>query len=154
MINHKLNHFCICFWQRWAVTTITFAFQKGDEIKILQKRENRVIQIPGPESFEPSTTPAFYWMDRGVITLITLLRIPYLCHFGSTSFVLPIWPKYCILNRVIRVVWLVAEPKYLVTTEIQMSAIFGPNSMLPKQLGFVWLKLLWAFLVRGCSDPF
>ena len=26
-------------------------------------------------------------------TLITLLRVPYLCHFGSTSFVLPIWPK-------------------------------------------------------------
>ena len=36
-------------------------------------------------------------------TLITLLRIPYLCHFGSTSFVLLIWPKYGILNRVIRV---------------------------------------------------
>ena len=32
-------------------------------------------------------------------TLITLLRIPYLCHFGSTSFVLPIRPK----NRVMRV---------------------------------------------------
>ena len=30
-------------------------------------------------------------------TLITLLRIPYLCHFGSTSFVLPIQPKYSIL---------------------------------------------------------
>ena len=27
-------------------------------------------------------------------TLITLLRIPYLCHFGSSSFVLPIQPKY------------------------------------------------------------
>jgi hypothetical protein len=26
-------------------------------------------------------------------TLITLLRVPYLCHFGSTSFVLPIRPK-------------------------------------------------------------
>ena len=30
-------------------------------------------------------------------TLITLLRVPFLCHFGSTSFVLPIRP----LNRVI-----------------------------------------------------
>ena len=41
---------------------------------------------------------------RDKTTLITLLRIPYLCHFGSTSFVLPIWPKYGILiNRVIRV---------------------------------------------------
>ena len=29
-----------------------------------------------------------------LLTLITLLRVPYLCHFGSTSFVLPIWPKY------------------------------------------------------------
>ena len=37
-------------------------------------------------------------------TLITLLRILCLCHFGSTSFVLPIRPKYGILNRVIRVV--------------------------------------------------
>jgi hypothetical protein len=35
--------------------------------------------------------------------LITLLRILYLCHFGSTNFVLPIRPKYGILNRVIRV---------------------------------------------------
>ena len=26
-------------------------------------------------------------------TLITLLGVPYLCHFGSTSFVLPIQPK-------------------------------------------------------------
>ena len=36
-------------------------------------------------------------------TLITLLRVPYLCHFGSTSFVLQIRPKYGTLNRVIRV---------------------------------------------------
>ena len=36
-------------------------------------------------------------------TLITLLRVPYLCHFRSTSFVLPIRPKYHTLNRVIRV---------------------------------------------------
>ena len=36
--------------------------------------------------------------------LITLLRIPYLCHFGSTSFVLQIRPKYGILNRNIRVI--------------------------------------------------
>ena len=35
--------------------------------------------------------------------MITVLRIPYLCHFGSSSFVLPIRPKYGILNRVIRV---------------------------------------------------
>ena len=35
--------------------------------------------------------------------LITLLRKPIFCHFGSTSFVLPIRPKYGILNRVIRV---------------------------------------------------
>ena len=35
--------------------------------------------------------------------LITLLIIPYLCHFDSTSFVLLIRPKYGILNRVIRV---------------------------------------------------
>ena len=40
---------------------------------------------------------------RDKTTLITLLRIPYLCHFGSSSFVLPIRPKYGILNRVIRV---------------------------------------------------
>ena len=37
------------------------------------------------------------------LTLITLLIVPYLCHFGSSSFVLPIQPKYDILNRVIRV---------------------------------------------------
>ena len=37
-------------------------------------------------------------------TLITLLRVQYLCHFGSTSFVLPIRPKYGTLNRVIRVI--------------------------------------------------
>ena len=29
-------------------------------------------------------------------TLITLLRVPNLCYFGSTSFVLPIRPKNCI----------------------------------------------------------
>ena len=47
---------------------------------------------------------------RGALTsfkilspLITLLRIPYLFHFGNTSFGLSIWPKYSILNRVIRV---------------------------------------------------
>ena len=33
-----------------------------------------------------------------LIALITLLRVPYVCHFGSTSFVLPIRPKYGILN--------------------------------------------------------
>ena len=37
------------------------------------------------------------------ITLITLLRILYLCHFGSSGFVLTIRPKYGIFNRVIRV---------------------------------------------------
>ena len=26
-----------------------------------------------------------------LVTLITLLRVPYLCYFGKTSFVLPIW---------------------------------------------------------------
>jgi hypothetical protein len=31
--------------------------------------------------------------DIDLPTLITLLRVPYLCHFGSTSFVLPIRPK-------------------------------------------------------------
>ena len=36
-------------------------------------------------------------------TLIPLLRISIFCHFGSTSFVLPIRPKNSILNRVIRV---------------------------------------------------
>ena len=36
-------------------------------------------------------------------TLIPLLRISIFCHFGSTSFVLPIRPKYHTLNRVIRV---------------------------------------------------
>ena len=36
-------------------------------------------------------------------TLITLLRIPYLGRFGSTMLVLPKWPKYGILDRVIRV---------------------------------------------------
>ena len=34
-----------------------------------------------------------------LLTLITLQRVPYLCHFGSTSFVLPIRPKNSILNR-------------------------------------------------------
>ena len=37
------------------------------------------------------------------ITLITLLRIPYLGRIGSTKLVLPKWHKYGILNRVIRV---------------------------------------------------
>ena len=36
-------------------------------------------------------------------TLITLSKVLYLCHFGSTSFVLPIRPKYGTFNRVIRV---------------------------------------------------
>ena len=36
-------------------------------------------------------------------TLIPLLRISIFCHFGSTSFVLPIRPKDGILNRGIRV---------------------------------------------------
>ena len=44
-----------------------------------------------------------HYMITSLATLITLLRIPYLCHFGSTSFVLPIWTKYGILNGVIRV---------------------------------------------------
>ena len=34
-----------------------------------------------------------------VRTLLSLLRIPIFCHFGSTSFVLPIRPKNSILNR-------------------------------------------------------
>ena len=37
------------------------------------------------------------------LTLIPLLRISIFCHFGSTSFVLPIQPKDGILNRGIRV---------------------------------------------------
>ena len=37
------------------------------------------------------------------ITLITLLRIPYLGQIGSTKKVLAKWHKYGILNRVIRV---------------------------------------------------
>ena len=32
-------------------------------------------------------------------TLLSLLRISIFCHFGSTSFVLPIQPKNSILNR-------------------------------------------------------
>ena len=39
----------------------------------------------------------------GLLTLIPLLRISIFCHFGSTSFVLPIRPKDGILNRGIRV---------------------------------------------------
>ena len=50
---------------------------------------------------------AWYEVDHilrlDVYNLITLLRIPYLFHFGNTSFGLSIWPKYSILNRVIRV---------------------------------------------------
>ena len=38
------------------------------------------------------------------LTLITLLRIPYLGRIGSTKLELPKWHKYGILNRVIRVV--------------------------------------------------
>ena len=38
-------------------------------------------------------------------TLLSLLRIPIFCHFGSTSFVLPIRPKNSILNRDRRVQW-------------------------------------------------
>ena len=38
-----------------------------------------------------------------ISTLIPLLRISIFCHFGSTSFVLPIRPKDGILNRCIRV---------------------------------------------------
>ena len=37
------------------------------------------------------------------LALITQLRVPYLCHFSSPSFVLPIRPKYGILDRIIRV---------------------------------------------------
>ena len=37
------------------------------------------------------------------ITLMTLLRIPYLGRIGSTKLVLAKWHKYGILNRVIRV---------------------------------------------------
>ena len=38
-----------------------------------------------------------------LLTLIPLLRISIFCHFGRTSFVLPIRPKDGILNRDIRV---------------------------------------------------
>ena len=41
------------------------------------------------EAFSPNKLP----------TLLSLLRIPIFCHFGSTSFVLPIRPKDSILNR-------------------------------------------------------
>ena len=34
----------------------------------------------------------FHNYPRNVGTLTTLLRVLYLCHFGSTRFVLPIWP--------------------------------------------------------------
>ena len=37
------------------------------------------------------------------LTLITLLRVPYLGRIGSTKLVLPKWHKYGTLNRVIRV---------------------------------------------------
>ena len=40
---------------------------------------------------------------RSIITLITLLRIPYLGQIGCTKLVLMKWHKYGILNRVIRV---------------------------------------------------
>ena len=45
----------------------------------------------------------FWTIFNHLPTLITLLRIPYLCHFGSTSFLLPNRPKYSILNWIIRV---------------------------------------------------
>ena len=44
-------------------------------------------------------------------TLIPLLRISIFCHFGSTSFVVPIRPKDGILNRGIRVNKLIGEKK-------------------------------------------
>ena len=47
-------------------------------------------------------------------TLIPLLRISIFCHFGSTSFVLPIRPKDGILNRGIRVVVIVCDNKFYV----------------------------------------
>ena len=37
------------------------------------------------------------------VTLITLLRVPYLGRIGSTKLVLPKWHKYGTLTRVIRV---------------------------------------------------
>ena len=42
-------------------------------------------------------------------TLIPLLRISIFCHFGSTCFVLPIRPKDGILNRGIRVGFMVSD---------------------------------------------
>ena len=48
----------------------------------------------------------FWVMTFGICTtLLSLLRIPIFCHFGSTSFVMPIRPKYGILNRDRRVKW-------------------------------------------------
>ena len=54
------------------------------------------------KSFDPNVDLDFPKIVQN-FTLITLLGVPYLCHFGSTSFVLPIRPKYGTLNRVIGV---------------------------------------------------
>ena len=54
---------------------------------------------------EPKITkygdPLYYWMFP--ITLLTLLRIPFLGRIGSISYVLPIRQNIDILNRDIRV---------------------------------------------------
>jgi hypothetical protein len=45
-----------------------------------------VLKIPNPQYFEISTLGP-------PLTLLSLLRISIFCHFGSSSFVLPIRPK-------------------------------------------------------------
>ena len=72
-------------------------------------------------------------------TLITLLRIPYLCHFGSTSFVLPIRPNYGILNRAIRVGCLAC----LKFTVVALSFIYKVNENLAAQEIFQFLDKNW-----------
>ena len=80
----------------------------------ISSRHGRAFQIYLPElkelwSNQTNWVAGKKYKERRLVepikypTLITLLRLPYLCHFGSTSFALPNRPKYGILNRVIRV---------------------------------------------------
>ena len=70
-----------------------------------------------------------------LLTLMTLLRIPYLGRIGSTKLVLPKWHKYGILNKVIRV-RILLYCRYTIKTKLkeQTNERFGPGTIAKGQL--------------------
>ena len=103
---------CCCCWPAWGPFIYYVSTWKGGGVKklslLLIFRTIKYAYIGGVKSLllteESQTTRSFFQIMQMLThnitnTLLSLLRIPIFCHFGSTSFVLPIRPKDSIINR-------------------------------------------------------